>query len=84
MDLDENDMLKVKVLGIPKVMHLWQPTRHKSILDLFCTNKPGLIKDVTLIPGFSDHDGVVIVDTFIKAEINKKPRLSILLWSKAN
>ena len=75
----------VDILGMGNLKQLvLQPTRLKSILDLFCTNKPGLIKDVTLIPGFSDHDGVVIVDTFIKAEINKKPRLSIPLWSKAN
>ena len=40
-----------------------EPTRHKAILDLFCTNKPGLAKHTSVIPGKSDHDGVIIVDT---------------------
>ena len=60
------------------------PTRQKAILDLFCVNKPGLIKNVSVIPGISDHDGAVIVDTSLKATINKKPRRKIPLWSKAN
>ena len=75
----------IDILGLGHLKQLvLQQTRHKSILDLFCTNKPGLIKYVILIPGFSDHDGVVIVDTFIKAEINSKPQHSIPLWSKVN
>ena len=75
----------VDILGLGNLKQLvLQPTRLKSILDLFCTNKPGLIKEVSLIPGFSDHDGIVIVDTFIKAEINSKPRHRIPLWSKAD
>ena len=61
-----------------------EATRLKSILDLFCTNKPGLVKNVSVIPGISDHDWVIIVDTALKATINKKPKRRIPLWNKAN
>ena len=61
-----------------------EPTRHKATLDLFCTNKPGLIKNISLVPGISDHNGVVVVDTLLRAEINKKPRRPIPLLSKGN
>ena len=53
------------------------------VLDLFCTNKPGLIRNISLVPGISDHDRVIVVDTHLKALINKKPRRQIPLWSKA-
>ena len=52
-------------------------------MDLFCTNKPGLIRNISLVPGISDHDRVIVVDTHLKALINKKPRRQIPLWSKA-
>ena len=61
-----------------------KPTRLNSILDLFCTNKPGLVKNVSLVPGISDHDGVVIVDTCLKAVINKKTQRCLYMWSKAD
>ena len=61
-----------------------EPTRHKAVLDLICVNKPGLIKNVAVIPGISDHDGIAVVDTSLKATINKKPRRKIPLWSKAD
>ena len=61
-----------------------EPTRLNSILDLFCTTKPGLIKNVSLIPGISDHDGVIIVDTLLKAVINKKATRRIPVWTKAD
>ena len=77
-----------RLLGILDLFHLKQlvttPTRHQAILDLFCTNKPGLIRNIALVPGISDHDGVIIVDTHLKAVLNKKPRRPIPLWSKAN
>ena len=48
-----------------------EPTRQKAVLDLFGTNKPGLVKSVYGI-GISDHDGSIIVDTALRALINKK------------
>ena len=76
-----------RLLGLLNEHHFSQlvtePTRHKAILDLFCTNKPGLIRNISLVPGISDHDRVIVVDTHLKALINKKPRRQIPLWSKA-
>lgn len=42
------------------------PTRLDAILDLYCTNKPGLLKSINTVPGFSDHD-LIVVDIMIKA-----------------
>ena len=38
------------------------PTRDYAVLDLFATNKPGLIKSCRDIPGVSDHNAVIIDD----------------------
>ena len=35
-------------------------TRENSTLDLFITNRPGLIKNVHVIPGLGDHECVVM------------------------
>ena len=55
-------------------------------MDLFCTNKPSLVKaiDTITIPGISDHDGIILVDMYQKAQINKKPQRRVPVWSKAN
>jgi len=50
-----------------------EPTRLGNILDLMCTNKPGLVKSVITIPGISDHE-VVVTDSNLKPEYNlRKP-----------
>ena len=36
------------------------PTRGNSILDLFATNRPGLIHKVKVTPGLSDHEAITI------------------------
>jgi len=61
-----------------------EPTRENATLDLFCTDKPGLVKSIQTIPGISDHDGIIMVDLSLKAQINKKTSRSIPLWAKAN
>ena len=54
-----------KLLGTLDQFHLTQlvtaPTRNDATLDLFCTNKPGLVKSCSLVPGISDHDGIIII-----------------------
>ena len=42
-----------------------EPTRQGNILDLYFTTNHSLVKGVSVIPGISDHDAVVI-DSFIK------------------
>ena len=55
-----------------------EATREKCILDLFCTNKPGLVKACYSIPALSDHD------CDIKAQVSKKPPRRIFKWTKSN
>ena len=59
-------------------------TRDDAILDLFCTNNPSAVKAIDTIPGISDHDGIILVDMHLKAQINKKKQRRIPLWSRAN
>ena len=58
-------------------------TRESLILDLFCTNKPGLTKSVNVIPGISHHE-IVCADCNIRARMTKKTPREIHLWSKAD
>ena len=52
-----------------------QPTRENSVLDLFITNKPSLVKSVYNVPNISDHEGAILVDSNIRASITiRKPR----------
>ena len=49
-----------------------EPTRFGNILDLYATNKPGLVKSIKNAPGLAyDHDSLVI-DMDIKARVSKK------------
>ena len=48
--IDENEMQQLQN----------QHTRCGSVLDIFFTNKPSLVKDITVISGISDHDAVVV------------------------
>ena len=58
-------------------------TRCDNVLDLFCTNKPGLVKSVSTIPGFSDHS-FILVDTVLKPVTTKKKPRKIYKWDKAD
>ena len=43
-----------------------------------------MTKSINVITGISDHNGVLIVDSKLKASINKKPQRKIPIWSRAN
>ena len=58
------------------------PTREDAVLDLFATNKPGLIKSCRDIPGISDHNAVII-DADIKAQTSKKLPRKVNQWKQA-
>jgi hypothetical protein len=60
-----------------------EPTRDQAILDLYCTNRPGLIKSLSTIPGISDHN-IIVADSDLRARLAKKPKRSINQWTKAN
>jgi len=36
------------------------PTRRNNILDLFVTNRRGLVQNATVSPGLSDHELITI------------------------
>ena len=60
-----------------------EPTRGQNPLDLFCCNKPSLVKSITSIPGISDHN-IVLADCKLKPSIITKPQRKIYQWSKAD
>ena len=60
-----------------------KPTRQNNILDLFLSNRPGLVVDYEIIPGISDHD-IVRVNNTIKAQISKKPNRIVYQWNRCN
>ena len=45
-----------------------EPKRGLNLLDLFCCNKPSLIKSINSIPGISDHN-IVLADCKLKPSI---------------
>ena len=59
------------------------PTREDSVLDLFCTNKPGLVKSTSTIPGISDHD-IIAAHCDIRARHTRKAPRKIHMFSKAD
>ena len=59
------------------------PTRESNLLDLFFTNKPGLVKSSISIPGISDHE-IVLTDCSIKPLINKQQPRRIHLWKRTD
>ena len=82
-----NRTLKEKLLSILSEAGLKQmqrePTRGQNLLDLFCCNKPSLVKSITSIPGISDHN-IVLADCKLKPSIIIKPQRKIYQWSKAD
>ena len=74
----------LEVLGLHSLeQQQMEPTREKNILDLFCTNKPGLVKSCQTIPGISDHE-CVLANCNVKAKLAKKTHRKIFKWSKAD
>ena len=75
------------VLNISQQFDLTQlqrePAGESNLLDLFFTNKPTLVKNVSAIPGISDHE-IVLADCNIKPTINKRAPCFIHQWRKAD
>ena len=61
-----------------------EPTRQDSVLDLYITNIPSLVKTITTIPSISDHDGAMLVDSDIVPAYSKKKPRKTFVFSKAN
>ena len=59
------------------------PTRGQNILDLFLTTNPTLVDNVSITPGLSDHD-VVLIQVNVKPEVLKQVPRNIHLYKKAD
>ena len=59
------------------------PTRGNNILDLFLTNRPGLIHEVNVSSGISDHE-LIIVKSPLAATLPRSQAHTIFLWQHAD
>ena len=59
------------------------PTRGNNILDLFLTNRPGLIHEVNVSSGISDHEPTIIKSP-LAATLTKSQAHTIFLWQHAD
>ena len=82
-----NRLMKEKLVTVLAEAGLTQmqrdPTRGQNLLDLFCCNKPSLVKSCISIPGISDHS-IVLADCDLKTPITNKPQRRVYRWSKAD
>ena len=58
-------------------------TRANNTLDIFCTNRPSLIKQCFPLPGIGDHDAVAIESSTV-VQSNPPFKRTVYLWSRAN
>ena len=86
-DSTDNRHMKEKLVTVLAETGLTQMqrdlTRGQNLLDLFCCNKPSLVKSFISIPGISDHS-IVIADCDLKTPITNKPQRRLYRWSKAD
>ena len=77
-----------KVIDILNEYELTQlqksPTHMEAILDLFATNKPGVVKSINNGPGISYDHNIIIIDSDVRARTNKKSPRKIYKWAKAD
>ena len=82
-----NKAVHEKLLELLADNHLSQmqkaPTRQANVLDLYCTDKPGLVRYTETIPGISDHE-IVVTDAALRPEIIKKTPRKVFVYKKAN
>ena len=73
-DDSPNILQKEKLIEVISVSGLQQVqselTRGQKLLDLFCCNKPSLVKACISIPGISDHS-IVVADCDLKAALTR-------------
>ena len=72
----------VQDLGLEQVVDF--PTRKEAFLDLFLTNRPTLVNRCEPLPGISDHDTIIYINSDVIAKRQKPIKRKIFLWSKAN
>ena len=60
------------------------PTRDKSTLELFLTNRPSLLNRCEPIHGISDHDTSVYIDSDISIKRQRPTQGKFMLWNKTD
>ena len=58
-----------------------KPSRENTILDLFFTHHPSLLKSCNTLPGISDHN-MIVLDTDLKPQYNKPKPREIYVYKK--
>ena len=59
------------------------PTRDSNTLDIFVTDRPGLVESCNVVDGISDHE-VVLVTSLIAEDLSPPTRRNVYLWCQAN
>ena len=59
------------------------PTRKSNTLDIFATNRPGLVNKCIPIPGIGDHEAIYVESTIL-ATYTPPVRRKLILWHKAD
>ena len=81
-DSTDDRLMKEKLVTVLAEAGLTQmqrdPTRGQNLLDLFCCNKPSLVKSCISIPGISDHS-IVLADCNLKTPITQGSGLTFSL-----
>lgn len=72
----------IQDLGMDQVVEF--PTRKDSFLDLFLTNRPSLVNRTEPLPGLSDHDTIILINSDIIAKRQRPVKRKVHLWKKAN
>ena len=60
-----------------------EPTRENNVLDLYFTNRRELVKHTQTVLGIADHE-IVVVDSVIKATVNKAKPRKVYRFNDAN
>ena len=70
------------MLGLSQMVTF--PTRLHNTLDVFLTNRPSLVNRCEPIPGVSDHDAAVYVNSDIVPKRQRPVQRKIHIWKKAD
>ena len=70
------------MLGLSQMVTF--PTRLDNTLDVFLTNRPSLVNRCEPIPGVSDHDATVYVNSYIVPKRQRPVQRKIHIWKEAD
>jgi len=80
--INEHFLDTFSMLGLSQMVIF--PTIIDNSLDIFLTNRPSLVNRCELIPGISDHDAAVFVNSDILPKRHRHIQRTIHVWRKAD